>query len=612
MASADTAAHTAFEQLKAGSRGLRGTLGDELATDSPKFSGDAAQLLKFHGSYQQDDRDTRKVRGAQGLDRDYVCMVRAGIPGGILSPEQYLAMDKLADTVGNSTLRITVRQGLQYHFVRKGDIKTLIGELNENLVSTLAACGDVVRNVMCCPAPPANAAEAAVQAMAAEVSRELKPKSSSYWQLWVDGERAVSAVEPEEAVDPLYGPTYLPRKFKIGFAFPGDNCIDVYTQDVGVVPTVRGNKVVAYTLVAGGGLGMTHNKPETYPRLASPLGSVAPGHLLDALKAIITVHRDYGDRTNRKHARLKYIVEEWGVEAFRDEVETRLGFRLNEPAPLQWSNTHDHLGWRRQIDGRWSLGVRIASGRIEDPVAQAAEGGSDLRNGVPVRSAIRAVIEKYAPGVRFTPRQDVLFTDIERADRGGVIALLDEYGVAAVEELAPVERFALACPALPTCGLALAEAERALPDLLNSVRFELAALGLGGEAVHIRMTGCPNGCARPYSTEVGIVGRGKDHYTIYLGGDADGTRLNAEYVDRVPVALVSAVLSPVLSAFEAERRNEERFGDYCNRIGIAALRDRFQPDALIPALRRPAARPRTVDTSTNATGRSVRADAVRA
>ena len=572
MGSPGTAARSAFEQLKADSKGLRGSLPEELANDAPNFSAGAAQLLKFHGSYQQDDRDVRRERGQLGLDRDYSCMVRAGIPGGVLTSDQYLAMDKLADVVGNATLRVTVRQGLQYHFVRKGDMRTLIGTLNEHLVTTLAACGDVVRNVMCCPAPPANLAEAEVQSQAAAVSRALKPQSSAYWQMWLDGERAVSAVEPaadDDPVDPLYGPTYLPRKFKIGFAFPGDNCIDVYTQDVGVVPKVRGGRVVAYTLLAGGGLGMTHNKPETYPRLASALGSVHPDDLLDAIKVIIGIHRDHGDRTNRKHARLKYIVEEWGVEAFRAEVERRLGKALVDPEPLRWSDTDDHLGWRRQVDGRWALGVRIASGRIED-------------NGVPLRTGLRAVVERFTPGVRFTPRQDVLLTDFDARDRDAVNEMLEEHGVLSVDDIAPVERVALACPALPTCGLALAEAERTLPDLLTGLRFEMATLGLGAEAVHIRMTGCPNGCARPYSTEVGVVGRGKDHYTIYLGGDAEGTRLNTEYVDRVPVALVSAVLAPVLAAFEDEREAGERFGDWCHRVGVPALRARFDPDAVVP------------------------------
>ena len=582
MGSPDTAARSAFEQLKAESKGLRGSLPEELANDAPNFSAGAAQLLKFHGSYQQDDRDARRDRGQLGLDRDYSCMVRAGIPGGVLTSEQYLAMDKLADVVSNASMRVTTRQGLQYHFVRKGNLKTLIGTLNEHLVTTLAACGDVVRNVMCCPAPPANLAEAEVQSQAAAVSRALKPQSSAYWQMWLDGERAVSAVEPatDDPVDPLYGPTYLPRKFKIGFAFPGDNCIDVYTQDVGVVPKVRGGRVVAYTLLVGGGLGMTHNKPETYPRLASPLGSVHPDDLLDAIKVIVGIHRDHGDRTNRKHARLKYVVEEWGVETFRAEVQARLGKSLADPETLRWSNTDDHLGWRRQVDGRWALGVRIASGRIED-------------NGVPLRSGLRAVIERFTPGVRFTPRQDVLLTDIKAGDRAGVAAVLDEHEIASVDDIAPVERVALACPALPTCGLALAEAERTLPDLLTGLRFQMATLGLGAEAVHIRMTGCPNGCARPYSTEVGIVGRGKDHYTIYLGGDAQGTRLNTEYVDRIPVARVADVLAPVLAAFEAERSGDERFGDYCHRVGVAALRERFDPDALIPrrAGRAPSAAP---------------------
>jgi sulfite reductase (ferredoxin) len=573
LASQDGTAPSKFEQLKASSRGLAGTLAEELAADTDHFSSAAAQLLKFHGSYQQDDRDVRRERGAQGLDRDYSCMVRAGIPGGVLSAEQYLALDTLADTIGNATLRVTTRQGLQYHFVRKGNIKTLIGTLNANLVTTLAACGDVARNVMCCPAPPANAAEKAVQAKAVEISKAVKPSTSAYWQLWLDGERAVSAETPQGDVgdiDPLYGPAYLPRKFKIGFAFPGDNCIDVYTQDVGIVPTVRGGQVVAYTLVVGGGLGMTHNKPETYPRLADPLGSVDPDDLTEAVKVVIGMHRDLGDRADRKHARLKYVVQEMGIDAFRAEFQRRFAGDLGEPATLAWGATDDHLGWRRQADGGWCLGVRIPSGRIAD-------------NGVSLRAALRSVVSTYGAGVRFTPRQDVLLTDIAAKDRHAVEQLLGGHGVASLEDVTPVERFALACPALPTCGLALAEAERVLPDLLSSVRFEMALLGMGAEAVHVRMTGCPNGCSRPYSTEVGIVGRGKDHYTIYLGGDADGTRLNTEYVDRVPAASVAAVLSPVLAAFGDERVGDERFGDYCARIGVPALRERFNPESALPA-----------------------------
>lgn len=583
---AQDAAGSAFEQLKAASRGLAGTLAEELAANTDHFSSAAAQLLKFHGSYQQDDRDVRRQRGQQGLDRDYSCMVRAGVPGGVLSAEQYLALDTLADTIGTPSLRVTTRQGLQYHFVRKGQIKSLIRTLNANLVTTLAACGDVARNVMCCPAPAANAAEAQVQAKAVEISKAVKPSTSAYWQLWLDGERAVSAEMPQGTagdVDPLYGPAYLPRKFKIGFAFPGDNCIDVYTQDVGIVPTVRGGRVVSYTLVVGGGLGMTHNKPETYPRLADPLGAVDPDSLIEAVKVVIGMHRDLGDRTDRKHARLKYVVEEMGIAAFRQEFQHRFGRALADPPPLTWGATDDHLGWRRQAEGGWCLGVRIPSGRIID-------------NGVPLRTALRETVATYGVGVRFTPRQDVLLTDIAAADRDAVLALLARHGVSLLDDITPVERFALACPALPTCGLALAEAERILPDLLGSVRFEMALLGLGAEAVHVRMTGCPNGCARPYSTEVGIVGRGKDHYTIYLGGDADGTRLNTEYVDRVPAASVAAVLSPVLAAFGEERSGDERFGDYCNRIGVATLRERFDPQASLPAKpkRTAAARSRAV------------------
>lgn len=553
------------EHIKQGSAGLRGRIGEELADpDTAAFAADTAQVLKFHGIYQQDDRDVRRERSKRGLGRDHICMVRASIPGGALSTEQYLVMDELADKVGNGTLRVTTRQGLQYHFTRKGQLRDLVRTLNTHLVTTLAACGDVVRNVMCCPAPATGREEAAVQQLAAGLSRALKPRTRSYWQLWVDGERAASAEAPEgegaspEPVDPLYGPTYLPRKFKVGVAFPGDNCIDVYTQDIGIVPHLAGGEVEACTLVVGGGLGMTHNNPSTYPRLADPLCTVAPGELLDVVTAVIGVQRDHGDRTDRKHARMKYLVADWGIDAFRAEVGSRLGWSLADPRPLAWGETGDHLGWREEAAGRWTLGVPVPSGRIED-------GPTELRRG------LREAVARFAGGVRFTPRQDVLLTGIAETDRSRVETVLARSGIRLADAFAPVERHALACPALPTCGLAIAEAERILPAVVDDVQGTLVRLGLGRDSVHVRVTGCPNGCARPYSTEIGIVGRGADHYTVLLGGDADGTRLNTVFADRVARADIAAVLTPPLARWRGERLPGEAFGDFCDRVGVAAL-----------------------------------------
>ncbi|MPZ88427.1 MAG: NADPH-dependent assimilatory sulfite reductase hemoprotein subunit [Nitriliruptorales bacterium] len=576
------------EDIKASSDHLRGSLPEELASDAPAFAKDSAQLLKFHGVYQQEDRDTRRARAAEGRGGERICMVRASVPGGVLDAEQYLALDRLAGEVADGTLRVTTRQGVQYHFTRKDDLATLIGTLNRHLVTTLAACGDVVRNVMCCPAPLAGrpAGEHLLD-VAAELSRNLKPKTETYWQLWVDGERIASAAAPpdrdeagsgEAETEPLYGPTYLPRKFKIGFAYPGDNCVDVYTHDIGIVPDVAGQRVGGFTILVGGGLGMSHNKPSTYPRLADPLCRATADELFEVVSAIIGVQRDHGDRADRRHARLKYLVDDWGLDRFRAEVERRLGRRLAVPAPLAWPATDDHLGWHGQQDGRWFLGLPVPSGRIAD-------------DGIRLRTALRRVVERFRPGVRLTPRQDVLLTGIAEGDREAVDQELRAHGVAAVEALRPIERHALACPAMPTCGLALAEAERALPGVIADLKAVADSLGLGDEPLHVRLTGCPNGCARPYSTEIGIVGRGVDRYAVFLGGDADGTRLTSRYADQVDRARLGDVLRPVLAAFRDERRPGERFGDFCDRAGVDALRARFVPDepATTRSRRQPAA-----------------------
>jgi len=559
------------ESIKSSSTYLAGNLAAELGRPQTWFGPDSAQLLKFHGVYQQDDRDLRRELQRAGLDRAYTMMVRASIPGGALTAEQYLAADRLADEVGNGTLRITTRQGLQWHLVPKRDLATLIRALNENLVTTLAACGDVVRNVVACPAPLPGRDDLLEHARRLAVA--VRPRTASYWDLWLDGQRAVSAVpppDPDSDVEPLYGPTYLPRKFKIGFAHTGDNCSDVYTNDVGIVP-IRADHdgaIAGFTLLVGGGLGMTHNKPATFPRLADPLATIRPDELVDVVTAIIGVQRDHGDRSDRKHARMKYLVEEWGLPRFRSEVEDRLGRRLPEAVPLTWEATDDHLGWHGQSGGRWFIGVPVPAGRVAD------EPGRRLR------TAVRDLVADLGLGVRFTARQDLLLTDVEVDRRAEVTQRLHAAGVPLVEDLPRVSRHALACPALPTCGLALTEAERALPAVTQRFAAELERLGIPGAPVHLRVTGCPNGCARPYSTEIGVVGRGRDHYTVHLGGDAQGTRLNHLFADRIHLDDLVPALSPVLAAWRDERREGEPFGDWCDRVGVAALAERFPANAV--------------------------------
>ncbi|MGI8759481.1 MAG: NADPH-dependent assimilatory sulfite reductase hemoprotein subunit [Acidimicrobiales bacterium] len=545
------------EAIKGGSGYLRGAIAEELDADADAFSADSSTLLKFHGIYQQDNRDVRSERSRARLDRDHICMVRVSIPGGVLTGEQYLVTDKLADTIGNGTLRVTTRQGLQYHFVRKGELQPLLATLNDHLLTTLGACGDVVRNTMCCPAPLADRRHAELQRWTAEVAHHFRPRTQAYWQLWVDGERAVSAVADDE---PLYGATYLPRKFKMGFAFPGDNCIDVYTQDVGLVPRLAGERVDAFTVLVGGGMGKSHTKPGTFPRLADPLTTVAPEELLEVIQAIVEVQRDNGDRSDREHARMKYLVHDWGLARFTAEVEARLGRTLPEPEPVVLDAADDHLGWHSQGDGQWFCGVKVENGRIAD------------RGGERVRAGLRAAVERFGLGVRFTPREDVLLTDVADADRDRVAAVLADHGVVPAGQWVAVRRNSFACPALPTCGLALTESERALPGVLDELVAELGALGLGDLDAHVRMVGCPNGCARPYTAEVGLVGRGKTNYDIHLGGEPVGVRLNAVFAENVPRRELIGVLRPVLAHYRDHRGAGEGFGDFCHRLGVEHLR----------------------------------------
>ena len=549
------------EATKARSAFLRGTVAEELDDGCDAFSDDNTVVLKFHGIYQQDDRDVRAERTRRGLGQDHICMVRVSIPGGVATADQYLAMDRLADELGNGTLRVTTRQGVQYHFVRKGGLRPLLGTLNAHLLTTFGACGDVVRNITCCPAPLADRRRAEVQGWAAEVARRFRPRSQAYWQLWVDGERAVSAVAADD--EPLYGPTYLPRKLKMGFAFPGDNCVDVYTNDIGIVPVLEGEHLAAFTVLVGGGLGKNHHKPETYPRLADPLATVHPAELFDVLDAIVAIQRDHGDRGDRDHARMKYLVADWGIARFTAEVEARLGRRLAPAQPVDLGAADDHLGWHDQGDGRAFLGVKVENGRIADRGAQR------------VRSGLRAAVERFGPGVRFTPREDVLLTDIDAADRAGVDAVLAEHGVVAAERWVPVKRNSFACPALPTCGLALTESERALPGVLDELAAELESMGLADLDVHVRMTGCPNGCSRPYTAEIGFVGRGKRSYDVHLGGEPVGIRLNAVFAENVPRTELVNVVRPVLAHYRDHRLDGEGFGDFCHRLGVPQLRARL-------------------------------------
>jgi sulfite reductase (ferredoxin) len=547
------------EEIKLRSHNLRGSIAESLDAGGTRFNESDVQLLKFHGSYQQEDRDARAERKKAGLEPAYQFMLRTRVPGGVLSAEQYLVEDSLADRFGNGTLRITTRQGLQLHGILKGNLRSTIREIATSLLSTVAACGDVNRNVMACPAPPRTAAEIAVQELAQRLAVHFTPRTRAYHEIWIDGEKVEAPEIDEEPPDPIYGRTYLPRKFKMGVSLPGDNCIDVYTQDIGFVAVLDGGALVGYTVLAGGGLGMTHGKATTYPRAATPLCLITPDDAIAVAEAIITTQRDFGDRTNRKHARLKYVVEERGIDWLRAEVEQRLGRSLEGPREVEFHDVADHLGWQEQADGRWALGVYVENGRVKD--SERAR----------VRSGLRHVIERFKPSLRLTAQQNIMLFDFDARSRGIVTRLLRDDGIETEAQALGVRRYAMACPAIPTCGLAVADAERVLPDIIDDIACVLDDLGLAKERLSVRMTGCPNGCARPYMGDVGFVGRSKDLYDIYLGGDWANTRLNWVYKTSVRRTELVNELRPLLRSWRDQRRGGETFGDFCTRIGRERL-----------------------------------------
>jgi sulfite reductase beta subunit-like hemoprotein len=544
------------ERAKQGSAYLRGTVAQTLTSTATHFEHDDVQVLKFHGVYQQDDRDERHERRDSGDEKAYSFMVRAKIPAGELTASQYLALDELADRHSNNrSLRITTRQGVQLHGVIKDHLKDTLRGLNQALVSTLAACGDVERNIMASPTPYAGERYRRVRELAVELARELCPRTGAYCEIWLDGEKVAGEGAARGAEEPFYGATYLPRKFKTAVALPEDNTVDVFAQDVGLLAVVEGDRLVGANLLAGGGLGLTHAKADTFARLGTPLGFVAAERLVAAVRAVVAIFRDHGHRGDRRHARLKYLLEAWGPERFRAEWEARTGFALEpwrEVGPILHP---DHLGAHAQGDGRFFYGVFVQNGRVID-----GPGG-----GPRLKTALARIVDRLRPGVRLSPDQNVLLTDLDEASLAEVEATLADHGAARPQDLLPVRRFSLACPALPTCGLALGDAERALPGVLDVLEAELSTLGLDEEPLTVRMTGCPNGCARPYTADLGLVGRGPGVYDLYVGGGLAGDRLAELYDLKVPLEGIAASLRPLLRAWSRERRPEEGLGDYFQR-----------------------------------------------
>lgn len=551
---------SAVEEIKEQSRFLLGTIGQELAEEIDHFAKDSIQLLKFHGSYQQDDRDARGGGKAAGGGKAYSMMLRSRIPAGLMTSDQFIAHLDLCDQFGNATMKLTTRQAIQLHGILKGDLKATIRRINDIGLSTLAACGDVNRNVMCCPAKRSDAVHNAMQAFAHELAIALAPQTKAYYELWLTddetGEKTlVGGAEEHEVVEPLYGPRYLPRKFKMSVGLPEDNCIDIYTHDVGFLAVVRDGQIIGYNVLVGGGLGTTPSAAKTFPALAKRMAFVKPEQAIEVSKAILMVQRDYGNREDRKRARMKYLVHDWGVEKFRRAVEEYYGAQLADCTEDEVHGFDDHMGWQEQGDGLWSYGLNIENGRLYD---------NDQRQ---LKVAMREVCGTLNPEVRLTAHQSIIFCDIAADQRDTLIDILKRHNVVLTESTSTVRRWSMACVALPTCGLAITESERALPGIIDELEGPLAKLGLDREAFTIRMTGCPNGCARPYNADIGIVGKAKEKYTLFTGGALLGTRLAYVYKDLVPHATLVDEIVSVFSAFKVNRQANETLGDFCARVG---------------------------------------------
>ena len=563
------------EGLKERSNYLREPVATELLQETTHFTEDGIQILKFHGSYQQDNRDNR----VKGQEKDYQFMLRTRNPGGFTPPQLYLALDKLSEEYGNHTIRVTTRQGFQLHGVLKKNLKAVFSSIIKNMGSTLGACGDLNRNVMAPPAPYKNRPEYqyALQ-YANNVADLLTPQTGAYYEIWLDGEKAVSGEEDpavkaarqkngngtifsDDKEEPIYGSHYMPRKFKCSVTVPGDNSIDLYSQDLSlVVITNEAGELQGFDVFAGGGLGRTHNKEETFARVADEICYVAKDDVYDLVKAIVATQRDFGDRTDRRHARLKYLINDKGVEWFREKVAEYFGKPLEAFKPLPEWKYLDFLGWHEQGDGKLFVGISVNNGRIKD------EGSFQLK------TALREIVQKYNLPVLATPHQNVLIYDISPDIKQEIQGILDRCGIQSETAIDPLVRYGMACPAMPTCGLAITESERVMPSILERIRALLTKMGLEDEHLVVRMTGCPNGCARPYMAELGFVGSSPESYQIWLGGSPDQTRLAKAIEEKLHVKDFEAFLEPIFVYFKQKRQLSESFGNFCDRVGLESIR----------------------------------------
>jgi sulfite reductase (ferredoxin) len=543
-------ASKSVEEIKSESHALRGTIEETLRSESSHFSDEEYQLLKFHGTYQQDDRDQRTARKKENLDKAWMFMVRSKLPGGALTAEQYLAHDRIAGDLGNGTLRITTRQGFQLHGVLKGDLKSCIERINDSGITTWGACGDVVRNTTGSPSPFKDEAHQDAQRLAKEISDAFLAKTRAYAEIWLNGE---SLNRETDEPEPIYGKVYLPRKFKIGIAIPPRNDIDIYTNDLGFIAHLENGKVTGYTVVAGGGFGMTHGKTETFPALAQPLFFIPRESAVRAAIAVVTAQRDHGNRSDRKQARLKYLITERGIDWFREEVLKRLNVPVDPPKKVHWRTVSDAYGWHEQGDGKLFCTLWIEEGRIKD---------TEQRQW---RSAFRELAEQFGFPIRLTTNCNIIFHDIDPSLKRQVTRVLTDHGIPRPEDLTETRRLGQACVALPTCGLALAESERVFHLVLDKIDEVLKELDLTKEPILVRMTGCPNGCARPYNADIAFVGRAPGKYAFYVGGSVTGERLAGLHEKTIAIEDIPAKVRELLGEFVENRRRNETFTSYWGR-----------------------------------------------
>lgn len=550
------------EEFKAESNGLEGTVPGTYASDASHFEERDLGILKTHGTYQQDNRDERTERKRANLDKAWIFMVRCKIPGGRVTADQYLALDEIAGWTYGS-LRVTVRQGIQFHGVGKANLKKTIKAINDSRLTSLGACGDVNRNVMACPVSDLDwRTPLGLEDIANQLADHFAPHSTAYYEVWCDGEKLGKKLQRNRE-EPIYGKTYLPRKFKMAVTVPEDNCVDIYTHDLGVEVVHDGKKALAYDLIIGGGMGYTFSKEETYPRMGSRFVRVGQAELVQVVEEIVKIQRDFGGRVDRNHARLKYLLDDRGLDWAREELFRRLGRELPEAGASPAYEVQDHLGWNEDKTGRAYLGIPIANGRIQDT--------DEAR----IKTGLRALVERFRPSIRLTPHQNVILAGLDPAHRDAVERMLDDHGIKPVEQIAPLRRRAIACPALPTCGLALADSERAIPQILA----RLEELGSADRQIEMRMTGCPNSCVRTPNAEIAITGRGPGKYAIHVGGSPEGTRLALLLDDKTDIKDVPETLHLLIQAWKRESRNGERFGDWSHRVGIEPLTKLLTPAA---------------------------------